>query len=253
MKQTRLSSARPVAPPRALRCRRSRALSLSLLLSLSPALTACPGTRDTIYFDLGQQLPEAGIGFPDASVLEGGPPGDLGPLDNSVIPPDKLIPPDTGPPPCPNACVDNDPCTSDSCVAGACVNAKIGAEVVRYYNASTGAHAFGPAGSGPAGFTAEAPVFRTLSLAVAGSVTIYQQAAASDYMLSTSAAEGVACCGYANAGDVGQGFASQQQGTLPLYRLFHAASGLHLSSTSATEGTQSGYVLEGVTVHVCPL
>jgi len=45
----------------------------------------------------------------------------------------------------------------------------------------------------------------------------------------------------------------QQQGTLPLYRLYQASSGLHLSSTSASEGTQAGYSLEGVTVYVCPL
>lgn len=215
------------------------------------ALTGCPGTRPEIFYDLGSIPGEGGIGFPDSgsatdTVV------DTGPLDNSVVTPDKLVPLDLTPW-CPNQCVDGDPCTSDSCVQGKCVHAKVGAQVRRYYNTSTGAHAFGPPSSGPAGFSAEGLVFRTLPLAVAGAVKIYQQATSKDYMLSLSASEGVACCGYKNVGDIGHGFSSKQQGTIALYRLYQASTGLHLSSTSSTEGTQLGYKLEGVTVYVCPL
>jgi hypothetical protein len=191
----------------------------------------------------------AGGEHPGWPWFEAGPPfeGGPGPFEGGPAP-------DLGPPPCPGQCIDNDPCTSDSCVNGQCVYDKIGGQIERYYNSTTGAHAYGPAGSGPAGFSSEGPVFRTLAAPAPGSATIYQQVGPSgDYMLSLSASEGIACCNYQNHNSIGHGFASQEQGTIPLYRLYHASSGLHLSSTSSSEGTQVGYSLEGVTVYVCPL
>lgn len=162
--------------------------------------------------------------------------------------------PDLPPPPCPGGCDDGDPCTADSCNGVACVHTPAAQIVTRFYNPATGAHAYFPAGASgaPAGFTAEGPVFRTLQAASAGAQTIFQQTNGKDFMLSLSASEGVGCCGYQSYGNIGHGFAAQQQGTVPLYRFYHAASGLHFSSLSASEGTAAGYALEGVTVYVCP-
>jgi len=225
-------------------------------LLLAVGLLGCAGTRAALPD--GARQGDSALSFPDGlrldllagdlSLADSTPPTDL-------PAPDLARPPDTGPPQCPGACVDGDPCTSDTCVNGTCVNDKIGQAIQRFYNPATGAHAFATPGNGPAGFQAEALVFRTLVLGVPGSSPIYQQysGANGDYMLSLSSTEGTACCGYISNGSIGHGFASTQNGTVPLYRLYNAGSGLHLSSTSSTEGTAGGYVLEGVTMHVCPL
>ena len=226
-------------------------------LLLAVGLLGCAGTRAEIWSDAGR-LGDGNLSFPDGlrldlladdlALADATPPADLPRPDTGPAP-------DTGPPPCPGACVDGDPCTSDSCVNGTCVNDKIGQAIQRFYNPATGAHAFATPGNGPAGFQGEALVFRTLVLGVSSSSPIYQQYRGTngDYMISLSSTEGVTCCGYVSNGSIGHGFPSAQSGTVPLYRLYHAASGLHLSSTSSTEGTGGGYVLEGVTVHVCPL
>lgn len=225
---------------------------------LAVGLLGCAGTRADIWADAGRPG-DGALTFPDGLRLDLLADDLFLPTDSTLPtdlpPPDTRPPPDTGPPQCPGACVDGDPCTSDTCVNGTCVNDKIGQAIQRFYNPATGAHAYAAPGNGPAGFQGEALVFRTLVLGVPGSSPVYQQyrGATGDYMLSLSSTEGVSCCGYVSNGSIGHGFASAGSGTVPLYRLYHAASGLHLSSTSSTEGTGGGYVLEGVTVHVCPL
>ena len=222
----------------------SRALLAALLL-----LVACPGTRRTQPHD-GRQR-EGGQGFNDLSQ----PPADLALADiprrdRGPTKPDQRKP-DQAPPPCPGGCDDGDPCTADACAGGACDHTKLGQTVRRYYSTATGAHAYGVTG-GPGGFIDEGPVFRTLAAAAAGSVAIYQQSNGTDYMISQSDTEG-ATVGYFNAGNIGHGLGGAVGSAVPLYRLYNGAAGLHLSSTSSTEGTQVGYALEGVTVHVCPL
>ena len=78
------------------------------------------------------------------------------------------------------------------------------------------------------------------------------RAANGDYMLSLSAQEGIACCGYTSSGAIGYGFSAAGKGRVPIYRLYWGSRGLHLSSGSSSEGTQSGYVLEGTTFWACP-
>ena len=230
--------------------RPSRALLAAVLL-----LAGCPGTRNTAPHD-GPRHREGGQGFYDSGQpgqdlhLADGPRGDGGASKPDQRGPDQRRP-DQAPPPCPGGCDDGDPCTADACVGAVCDHTKLGQIVNRYYNTATGAHAYGVAG-GPSGFIDEGPVFRTLAAAVGGSVTVYQQSNGTDYMISLSSSEG-ATVGYFNAGDIGQGFAGAVGSAVPLYRLYHGAAGLHLSSTSSTEGTQGGYALEGITVHVCPL
>jgi hypothetical protein len=220
-------------------------------------LVGCPGSRQ-----VGPNRDARGEGliWPDLGPWPfDGPRPDRSPLPtpdktrppDAALPPDTTRPPDTAPPTCPGGCDDADPCTADACVGGVCHHDPIGQQVGRFFSASTGAHAYS-LGAGPGGFGAEAPVFRTLAAASGGAVAIYQQTNGKDYMLSQSSSEGVACCGYTNDSSIGFGFTGAVGSAIPLYRLYHS-SGLHLSSTSSTEGTAQGYVLEGVTAYVCPL
>lgn len=154
----------------------------------------------------------------------------------------------------PLSCDDGDPCTADSCQSGKCSHKPAGQLVYRYFRAATGAHAFGTSATPPSGFVTEFTAFRTLPSAGAGRALVYQQvrAANGDHMLTTSASEGVACCGYANSGNIGYGLTSAKGTSIPVYRLYHASSALHLSSTSKSEGTQVGYQLEFTAFHACP-
>lgn len=154
----------------------------------------------------------------------------------------------------PISCDDGDPCTIDGCKNNNCSYEKSPLVVYRFYNPGTGAHAFRTVQSPPPGFKIEMPVWRALPTSGAGRAKVYQQvrAANGDHMLSLNAAEGVACCGYQNSGDIAYGLTKKTGSSIPVYRLFQASSGLHLSSTSSTEGTQLGYKLEAATFYACP-
>jgi hypothetical protein len=244
-----------------------RALRAIVPLLVAGALAGCAGTRRTNPADAGPR-PEQGLSWGDGSSWladwrpESGPPpppadGPRAERPRDTRPslqPDRAPPPDQPPPPpCPGGCDDGNPCTADACVADSCVHTPAGQVVQRYYSAATGAHAYSPAGVPAAGFKLEGPAFRTLGGPVAGSAQVHQQTNGKDYMLSLDASEGIACCGYWNAGGIGHGLGAAAPGAIALYRLYHSKAGLHLSSTSASEGTQVGYALEGITVWVCPL
>ena len=225
----------------------------------------CAGTRSTTprgdgpRDGAGLQFKETGwtptwVDATETSPLDhSGPTGSDKPgpaLDLPKPKPDQPPPP----PPCPGGCDDGDPCTADSCNGLTCDHTVIGQIIMRYYNPGTGAHFYLPTGAGgvPPSFSVEGPVFRTLQAASAGAQLVYQQTNGADFMISLSASEGAACCGYQNYGSLGHGFATQQKGTVPLYRFYLGSSGLHFSSLSSTEGTAAGYTLEGATVFVCP-
>jgi hypothetical protein len=151
-------------------------------------------------------------------------------------------------------CDDNDPCTADSCKGGSCEYEKTGQTIYRYFNVGTGAFAYGTGTTGPSGFSTQGPLFRALPGGATGGSVVYQQyrVADGDFMLTQNLADG-ACCGYVNVGNVGYVPKTSQGTSITIFRFVHPTYGTHLSSTSSSEGLAFGFVLEPVVFHACPL
>jgi len=157
-------------------------------------------------------------------------------------------------------CDDNNACTSfDQCDGqGSCAGGLATDVVYRYHSANKDTYYYARTNTGgPSGYVFTGELFRIRREGDPLTQSLYRLSSTKTYefMLTLSAVEGAACCGYQNNGVIGGIFPKQQPGTVPLYRLKkgEGATLRHISTLDAQERSSDGFVLEPVQGYVCPL